>query len=107
MDSVVQIREFLTTKISELSSKAKLSEILRGMRGSCRRFLDATQRAWYFNKNSGRVEIHNRGDEMQFYSDMGIFRGEMGVFIVQILIMYGIDCESDLLKIVPLTLPED
>ena len=107
MDSIVQIRQFLTIKISELNATSKLGEILRGMRGSCRRFLDDTQKGWYFNKKVGKIDNLRNGGEIKFYSDMGIFRGEMGIFIVQILIMYGVDCESELLEIVPLTLPDD
>jgi hypothetical protein len=36
MNSIIQIREFLTITIGELKSTSKLSEILRGMRASCR-----------------------------------------------------------------------
>jgi hypothetical protein len=107
MESVIQMREYLTSSIADLSAASKLSETLRGMRASCRRFLDKTQAEWYFDKKKGRIEKLGMSGEIKFYNDMGVFRGEMGVFIVHILIMYGIDCESDLLKIVPLTLPED
>lgn len=107
LESVLKIREFLTGKISELKPDSKLVEVMRGMRGSCRRFLDETQKEWYYDKLEGRIDSMGNGMQIKFYNDMGVFRGETGIFIVQILIMYGIDCESDLLKIVPLTLPSD
>ncbi|RZK12930.1 MAG: hypothetical protein EOO46_01190 [Flavobacterium sp.] len=107
LDSVIKIREFLTQKITESGAGSKLSEILRGMRASCRRLLDETQKGWYFDKANNRIEGAGNGMTIEFYSNLGIFRGEMGVFIVHLLIMYGIDCESDLLKIAPLTLPGD
>jgi len=42
------------------------------------------------------------GLSMEFYSGIGELRGTMGSLTGKLLVMFGIDCESDLLRIIPL-----
>ncbi len=38
--SIIEIRQFLTSELSEVNSKSDLSSSLRAMRASCRKFLN-------------------------------------------------------------------
>lgn len=58
VQSVLQIREFLTSKIGETPEKTELSNSLRAMRASCRKFLNDTD----------DPHIVNRGFQMRSYT---------------------------------------
>ena len=47
------------------------------------------------------------GLSMEFYSGIGELRGTIGILIGRLLVMYGLDCESDLLKIIPIEIDLD
>jgi len=107
--SILKIRDFVTQQLFDVKRDSELANKLRAMRAACRRFLDALQaNEIYFQTRDGELRSDmGMGGQMIFYSAVGEFRGTMGVLIVYILIMYGIDCEGELMKILPLTKPED
>jgi len=107
--SVIKTREFLTQQLYDIQRGSDLDQRLRAMRAACRKFLDTlSEHEVYFRQNDGRLDNNiGLGGQMLFYSAMGELRGTLGVHIVHLLIMYGIDCEGDLMSVLPLTNPED
>ena len=104
VDSIIKIREFLTNVLFDVDANSELGNVLRGMRGSCRTFLNEVQNA-YYSQNGGNLALNNLGlgGEIHFFNAMGVLRGVMGILIAKILVMHGLDCESDLLSIIPFT----
>ncbi|NCI51399.1 hypothetical protein GWC95_15830 [Sediminibacterium roseum] len=104
VDSVLKIREFLTTTLFEINADSELSDVLKAMRSACRTFLNEVQNAHY-SKDSKRLELNQLGlgGEIHFFNAMGVLRALTGVLIAKVLVMHGIDCESELLSIIPFT----
>lgn len=102
IQSILQIREFLTEQLFGIKNDSELGATIRAMRAACRKFLDTTESQYYFDKSSRQIRDLGMGGQIRFYNDMGELRAIMGVLITKILIMHGIDCESDLLKILPI-----
>lgn len=108
MTSVIQIRDFLTTQMFDLSSQSELANILRGMRSACRKFLDNIQEQWYFDKGPGEIKHElGMGGEIHFYNAMGELRATMGILIARIIVMHGLSFEGELINIIPFELPDD
>lgn len=97
VQSVLEIRQFLTQKIGTVES-TDLQESLRAMRASCRKFLDtvgANDNIIRFGYQSGHWA------SWEFNGAVGEFRGIFGIHVARIAVMYGIDVEKDLAKILP------
>lgn len=106
--SILSIREFLTQQLFVVDRDTELSKVLRAMRNSCRKFLDTiTSNELYFHTNEGRL-LNNFGlaGQMLFYSGIGELRATFGIMIAKLLVMHGIDCENNLVNILPLDLEE-
>lgn len=102
--SIIEIRKFVTEQLNDLQIDSELGKLLRAIRSSCRMFLDTlTQNSFSFQGPDNTIP-HNLGlsAQMIFYSGIGELRGKIGIYLAQILVMYGIDCESELMTIVPL-----
>ena len=99
VESVLQIRQFLTSKISETPENTELSTSLRAMRAACRKFLNET--------NDPHEDTFRYGFQMghyaswKFISALGELRGVFGIHIAKIAVAYGIDIEKDLASIIP------
>jgi hypothetical protein len=99
VQSVLQIREFLTSKIAETPEKTELSNSLRAMRAACRKFLNTT--------GDPRGDIIRYGfhdghwASWKFISALGELRGVFGVHVSKIAVAYGFDVENDLAAIIP------
>jgi hypothetical protein len=102
--SVIQIREFLTQQLYDVEKDSEISKTLRAMRSACRKFLDmVTENDFYFKESEGRIRNDiGFGGQILFFSGIGELRGTFGFLIAKLLIMHGLDCESDLIKILPL-----
>jgi len=96
--SVIKIREFITEQLFDLDPKSELTTTLKGMRSACRNFLNTIQAQYYFNKLNRDFGM---GEQIHFYNAMGELRATVGIFIGKILVMYGLDCENELIKIIP------
>jgi hypothetical protein len=99
VQSVLQIRQFLTPLISKLPEDNDLAKSLKAMRAACRKFL---------NKVDGRDgDIIRFGSSSghwaswEFNGAVGELRGVFGVHLAKIAVTYGIDVEDDLAKILP------
>lgn len=108
IESILKIREFLTLQLFDLGETSELAKVLRAMRIACRKFLDDVQRQYYFDKIQRQIErSFGMNEQIHFYNAMGELRATIGILIAKILIMHGLDCESDLIKIIPLELPNN
>jgi len=94
VDSVMQIREKLTSAIQRLPDNAPSVSWLRAMRIACRTFLD-----------SGRMPFH--GDRSSVFLELGELRALFGTHLAYLAVHFGIDLEADLASIVPLQFKED
>ena len=99
VQSVLEIRRFLTTEISNLDQKAEITASLRAMRAACRKFLDTVQ------ADEGR--IIRFGAERGHYASwtfngaLGEMRGVFGVHLARLAAAYGVNVENDLAAIIP------
>jgi hypothetical protein len=97
VESVLQIRRFLTEELGNLPPSSELASYLKAIRSACRKFLDAMQK-----EHGGRiVRLHHGSDSFGFYSALGEFRGAIGPHVGAIAVWYGIDVEDDLAQVLP------
>jgi hypothetical protein len=94
IDSVMKIREALTSAISRLADNAQAVLWLRAMRIACRTFLD-----------SGRKPFH--GDRSSVFLELGELRALFGTHIAYLAVHFGIDLEADLASVVPHQFTQD
>lgn len=100
VQSVLQIRSFLTNELTGLDSKNDLAQSLRAMRAACRKFLNTVQaedadRIIHFGRQPGHYA------SWEFNQGLGEMRGVFGIHVARIASQYGIDVENDLAKILP------
>jgi hypothetical protein len=97
VQSVVEIRRFLTDEIGRLPSDSKLGEHLRGIRAACRRFLDG------MHPDSGRIlRRHWPGPfESELFTQLGELRAAVGVRVAAIALMNGLNVEGELASTLP------
>jgi len=99
VQSVLDIRKFLTTEIAQLDEKADLTASLRAMRAACRKFLSTVQ------ADEGR--IIRFGAQFGHYASwtfngaLGEMRGVFGIHIAKLATGYGVDVEDELAVIIP------
>ena len=100
VQSVLQIREFLTNELISLDTKNKIAESLRAMRSACRKFLNTIQAEDY-----GRIIRYANSPghyaSWEFNQALGEMRGVFGIHIALIAAQYGLDIEDDLATILP------
>ncbi|OGM74554.1 hypothetical protein A2382_01485 [Candidatus Woesebacteria bacterium RIFOXYB1_FULL_38_16] len=96
IDSVIEIRDFLTEKADNLDKKSELLANIKTMRSACRKFLDSNP-----TLHRGLGFSHNSYDSQVFYSALGEMRGTFGICLSQIVISFGVDIEKDLAAILP------
>lgn len=99
VQSVIDIRSFLTIEISSMNSNSELSSALRAMRSACRKFLDSV------NERDGDIIRFGfqRGHwaSWRFLPALGELRGVFGIYIAKIATSYGLDVEKELASILP------
>lgn len=99
VESVLQIREFLTEEISQLDPDRELTDSLRAMRASCRKFLDTVH-----DPEDRIIEYgahRNHWASWVFNSALGELRGVFGVHIAKIAAQNGLEVEDQLASILP------
>jgi hypothetical protein len=98
IDSVVSIREFLTQTLMETQDKKELSDNLRAMRAACRKFMNEVPDA----RNVRSHHMYPDGpSSWEFLTALGDLRTSLGFRVGVLAVMYGLDVEGDLLKILP------
>jgi len=89
-ESIIQIRNEITTILKNFDKKDETAEILSTMRSACRKYLDST--------------YHIQNKKQQWFgieSYLSDLRSVFGLCIGKLAIMYGIDIEEQLKDIIP------
>lgn len=94
VQSVIEMRHFLTSELQGLDSEKELAQNLRAMRAACRKFLDDDP--WH-----GSPRGH--ASRWMLESALGELRGVFGIHIAKLAAEYGLDVEDDLAVILPNT----
>jgi hypothetical protein len=99
VDSVLEIRRFLTAELIGIKTDGELAQDLKAMRAACRKFLDTVE------ADKGRIVTfgaqQNHYASWIFNSALGEMRGVFGVHIAKLAAEYGLDIEDDLATILP------
>ncbi len=96
VESVLEIRRFLTEEIASLGDNSDLLAPLRVMRAGCRKFLNQMH-----HDRHRRIQIDYGMGQFGFYSALGELRGAMGPQIALLAASYKIDVENDLARTLP------
>lgn len=99
VQSVLEIRKFLTTEIAKLDEKADITASLRAMRAACRKFLTTVQADEGRIIRFGAERVHYAS--WTFNGALGEMRGVFGVHIARLAAAYGVDVENELAVIIP------
>jgi hypothetical protein len=99
VDSVLEIRRFLSGELGKLEGKSEFTASLRAMRAGCRKFLDRVgvdgrETVLYANH-------HGHWASWTFYSALGEMRGTFGVHLAKIAAEFKLDVEDRLAEILP------
>jgi hypothetical protein len=99
VDSVLEIRRFLSGELRKLDGKSEFAASLRAMRAACRKFLDRVG-------IDGREVVlyanhHGHWASWTFYSALGEMRGTFGVHLAKIAAEFKLDIEDRLASILP------
>jgi hypothetical protein len=99
VQSVIQIRHFLTLELTGLDFDSELAKSLRAMRAACRKFLDTAQ------DDERRIITFggqfNHWASWVFNGALGELRGVFGIHIAKLAAQHGLDVEDDLASILP------
>jgi len=99
VESVLRIREFLTTELGKLDSEKEISRSLRAMRAACRKFLTTVEaddrRIIQFGGEYGHYA------SWIFNSAVGELRGVIGIHVAALAASHGLDVEGELASILP------
>lgn len=105
VQSVIEIRRFLTSELGQLTSNGQLARCLQDMRAACRKFLNAV------GAQDGLIVRHAFHDghyaSWVFNQALGEMRGVFGIYITVLAATHGLDVHSDLAKIIPSKDEED
>jgi hypothetical protein len=94
VDSVLEIRQFLTTELGDIAEDSPIRACLRAMRAACKKFLDHVQ-------ESGPDVVrfgwhHGHWASWDFNTALGELRGVFGVHLAQLAVLYRLDVEDNL-----------
>ncbi|GAA5038727.1 DUF6650 family protein [Actinopolymorpha pittospori] len=97
VESALEIRQYLTTRLTDDEMGNDLRGVLKAMRAACRKFVEvAGPNACNFMH---RGSWGPSGDV--FGLALGDLRSQMGFYIAALVIQYKIEIEDDLAKILP------
>jgi hypothetical protein len=98
VQSVLDMRKYLTSELGNLAVDEGPAPHLRAMRAACRKFLDSVQ------EDDGGRRPHRRHwgpDGWFFNSAMGELRGGVGMHVAALAAQHGLDVEGDLAATLP------
>jgi hypothetical protein len=99
VESVLDIRRFLTHELGQGSRSAEFEASIRAMRLACRKFLDTVQRDGEQIIISGFERGHYAS--WVFLPALGELRGVFGIHLTRIAAQHGLDVEEPLASILP------
>ena len=98
VQSVIEIRHYLTGELQSLDADVELGNSLRAMRAACRKFMD---------KVGSRSEYIEFGAHQGHYASwvflgaLGELRGAFGIHLARLAVAHGLDVEGELASILP------
>lgn len=96
VESVLEIRRFLTDELQSHVEDDALTQSMRAMRAACRKFLDTV------GGDVRRFGGHpGHWASWVFNGALGELRGVFGVHLAQIAVQYGLEIEDELAAILP------
>jgi hypothetical protein len=99
VQSVLEIRHFLTETLQTLPNEPGLSQHLRVLRGACRNFLDKVQGN---HRGRGYGALYHGGPESQsFFIALGELRCTFGIHLGLIASTFHLGLEGDLASVLP------
>ena len=102
VQSIIEIRRFLTDVLKDLPNEPGLTQHLRYMRGACREFLDTVHRI-----GRDRIDMYGGGPRSwEFCTALGELRAIFGIHLGLLAAKYRLGMEGDLAKILPAS-PDD
>lgn len=93
LQSIVQIRDYLTKILIRLDDDSNLAEFIRKMRAACRKLMETNPDNSYY---SGMIE------RAQFFASLGEVRGVFGIYLKNLSERFNIKVETELASIFPL-----
>lgn len=99
VQSVLEIRHFLSGELGKLDKVSEFADSLKAMRAACRKFMERVG-------TDGREVIlyahqHDHWASWTFYSALGEMRGAFGVHLAKIAAKFHLDVEDGLASILP------
>jgi len=98
IESVIQIRAFLTNELQTLDRKSEIAQRLSSLRAACRKFLDTLQQHGIDTRGGS---LRGMSSEFAFFSALGELRGIFGFQLLLLAQSYGLDVEDELVAIFP------
>jgi hypothetical protein len=99
VESVLEIRHFLSGELGKLETASEFAASLRAMRAACRKFLD---RVGVDGRETVLYANHQgHWASWTFYSALGELRGTFGVHVVKVAAEFKLDVEDRLAEILP------
>jgi hypothetical protein len=98
VQSVIEIRHFLTDELGRSDGASDLVQSLRAMRVACRKFLDS------IGRDPDIVRFGGHGGHWaswEFNGALGELRGIVGLHVARLAIEYGLSVEDGLARILP------
>jgi hypothetical protein len=105
VESVLRIREFLTSELGKLDAASDIAASLRAMRAACRKFpttVDANDPVPVIYGAE-----HGHYASWIFNGAVGELRGVFGVHIALLATKHGLDVEDELATIIPSAAEDD
>jgi hypothetical protein len=99
VQSIIEIRHYLTDELSRLNPKSELAVILQALRAACRKFLNQTEKP---NDEIIKFGV-DKGHwaSWHFLPALGELRGVFGMYLAMISTSYGLDIGDELATILP------
>ena len=105
VESVLRIRESLTSELGKLDAASDISASLRAMRAACRKFLKTVD----VDDRTPIIYGAQRGHYASwiFNGAVGELRGVFGIHIALLATKHGLDVEDELATIIPAAAKDD
>jgi hypothetical protein len=95
VQSVLEIRKFLTSELGNLKDGSELAPPMKSMRAACRKFLND------MHYELGMPARPRFGNHSAFNTALGELRLSFGRTVASLAVQYGIDVEDELASILP------
>lgn len=100
VQSILDIREELTSGLKRVGDSSPAKQAFRLMRASCRDFLTLTSAKAYEQKR-GMMRGDAMWEQEQFFIELGKLRAVFGQQLAVLGYLYGVDIEASLASILP------